>query len=123
MAGDGPRFRPLGLPTELAGRAAQEPLTLQEVGRRTGGALIVRNSFGADPLSDGRPRLDPVHPDNAVIRHNIVREWQLSRLVPTWRANPHDRPHVILGATGPLSHRYVAGSLRLSPRQGRAAPR
>jgi hypothetical protein len=47
VPGSGPRFRPLGVPGELAGRPLEEPLTLAQIGRLTGGALLVRNSFGA----------------------------------------------------------------------------
>jgi hypothetical protein len=46
VAGAGEKFRPLGVPAAFADRQLLPPLTIGEVGALTGGALIVRNSFG-----------------------------------------------------------------------------
>jgi hypothetical protein len=114
VAGTGPKFRPLGVPGELAERTLMPPLTLAEIGQVTGGGLLVRNSFGSD-LSDGRPRLDPLsQQQDAVIVDNLVRFWWLERIVPTWAADPRSRPYALLGSAGPLTHRYVAGALRIN---------
>lgn len=110
--GSGPRFRPLGVPGDLAGRPLAPPLTLADIGRSTGGALLVRNSFGAD-LSDGRPRLDPLSPQNDVIVDNITRHWSLHRLASAWLADPTSRPRVLIGCAGPINHRYVPGALHI----------
>lgn len=112
--GAGPKFRPLGVPGELADRPLMPPLTLREVGELTGGALIVRNSFGAD-LADGRPRLDPLsQQQDDVIVDNLVKYWLLERVVAAWRADPSTRPHALLGSAGPIAHRYVPGALMIN---------
>lgn len=112
VPGAGPQFRPLGVPGELAGRPLNAPLSLAEVGRHTGGALLVRNSFGAD-LSDGRPRLDPLSQQNDdVIVDNITKYWLLHRLAAAWE-DEAARPRALIGCAGPVAHRYVPGALRI----------
>ena len=110
-AGAGPKFRPVGVPGELAERTLLPALTLSETGRLTGGALLVRNSFGAD-LSDGRPRLDPSsqHQDDVIV-DNLVKYWLLERVTPVWEADPDSRPYALIGSVGPVAHRYVPGAL------------
>lgn len=107
--GDGPRFRPFGVPADYADRLLLPPLTVARIGVITGGALIVRNSFGGD-LAPGRPRLDPLHPQDDVIAENLWRYWLLARLVPGWVSDPSTCPKVILSAAGPIRHRFVPGS-------------
>jgi len=107
--GDGPRFRPFGVPASYAERLLLPPLAVAEVGVITGGVLIVRNSSGGD-LAPGRPRLDPLYPQDDVIAENLWRFWLLDRLVPGWVADPSTCPKVILGAAGPVRHRFVPGA-------------
>ncbi|MEU8329335.1 hypothetical protein [Micromonospora sp. NPDC048839] len=109
-AGEGPKFRPLGVPAEFADRQMADPLTLTQVGQMTGGALIVRNAFGAD-LAPGRPRLDPLRPDSAVLIDNLRRHWQLNRLHEEWSTDLSLKPHVAMSAAGPVGHRYVAAAV------------
>lgn len=128
-AGAGPKFRPLGVPGELADRPLQPPLTLGELGRITGGALVVRNSFGPD-LADGRPRLDPFsQQQDDVIVDNLVRSWLLERVLPAWVTDPSSRPFVLLGAAGPpridMSQERCrsTGTSSATNRCGRSPPR
>lgn len=110
-SGHGPRFVPLGVPGQFADRALLPALTLNEIGRHTGGALLVRNSFGGD-LGDGRPRLDAMsQQQDDIIVDNITKHWMLERVADQWHQDPDSKPHVVLGAAGPLRHRYVPGSL------------
>jgi predicted GIY-YIG superfamily endonuclease len=112
VPGNGHRFLPLGVPTELAERPLQPPLSVSEIGQRTGGALIVRNSFGKDP-EPGRPRLDPLRIDTRVLVDNIRRKWLIENLRPTWIAEPEVAPKVVLAAAGPLKRRYVPAAVYL----------
>lgn len=117
-AGDGPRFRPFGVPSRYAGRLLLPALAVAEVGVLTGGALIVRNSFGGE-LEPGRPRLDPLDPQDDVIAENLRRYWLLDRLLPRWQADPATKPKVILSAAGPPKHRFVPGASSIdTPRFG-----
>jgi hypothetical protein len=111
--GDGERFRPFGVPPEFASRRVLPPVALAELGIVTGGALIVRNSFGAD-LEAGRPRLDPLKPDDAVLIENLRRYWQLHPLIDCWRTDPASKPKVLLGAAGPVGHRYVPAAVQIN---------
>lgn len=102
-------FRPLGVPPEYADRQAQR-FDLSQLGRRTGGVLVVR--IGPDAFADrGRPKLNPLEPDPSVIADNIVRWWDLGPLMQMWRGRVEEIPAVVLGAAGPPHHRYVPGAL------------
>lgn len=98
------------MPAEFADRQLDDPLTLAQVGQMTGGALIVRNAFGAD-LAPGRPRLDPLQQDSAVLIDNLRRYWQLNRLHEEWSADFDLKPKVAMSAAGPIGHRYVAAAV------------
>lgn len=113
VAGTGPKFRPLGVPGDLAERAHMAPLDVAEIGRLTGGALLVRNRIGGN-LSDGQPRLDPSvqQPDDVII-NNLVKSWLLERVTKAWTLDPSSRPHVLLGCAGPPAHRYVPAALNI----------
>jgi hypothetical protein len=120
--GTGHRFAPLGVPTELAERPLLPPLTVSEVGVLTGGALIVRNSFGED-LEPGRPRLDPMRIDPEVLIENVRRYWLIERLRPDWIAEPATAPKVVVAAAGPLKRRYVPTSVFLDSERWGDVPR
>lgn len=110
--GDGPRFVPLGVPLELAGRAQLKPLMLPEIGRRARGALLVYLSPG-DLLPDGRRKFDPAHPSDDEAVRNTERWWQIGRLQQHWLENPGDIPNAIIGVHGRIRHRFVVASLKI----------
>lgn len=122
VPGTGHRFAPLGVPTELAERPLLPPLTVSEVGELTGGALIVRNTFG-QALEPGRPRLDPMRIDPEVLIENIRRYWLIERLRPDWIADPTTAPRVVVAAAGPLRRRYVPTSVFLDSGRWGDVPR
>ena len=119
--GTGHRFVPLGVPTELAERPLLPPLTVRDLGVLTGGALIVRNSFGED-LEPGRPRLNPMRIDPEVLIENIRRFWLIERLRPQWIDDPAAAPKVVVAAAGPLKRRYVPTSVFLDSRRWSDVP-
>ncbi len=130
IAGDGPKFRPIGVPPKLQERVSQPELSLRQLGRRTGGALLVYLSPG-DFLKDGRRKFDPADPDDSVILHDIEGYWALHQLRKQWAAKPKQSPKVLLGIYGRnIKHRFVAGAAEIdaehwldedlrSPRSGR----
>jgi hypothetical protein len=113
VAGDGLRFVPFGVPSAYAERKLQPPLTIADLGRMTGGALVVRNSFGGD-LESGRPRLSAFGDSrDEVVADNIVRHWRLDLVADEWQRDPGSKPFIVVGAAGPVRHRYIPGSLRI----------
>ena len=126
--GDGPKFTPVGVPPELWERPQMRPLTLGQIGRITGGALLVYLAPG-DVLRDGRRKFDPAIPEDTVAVSNIEKNWDFGRLIETWRSSPNSRPQVILGIHGRVDHRFIVGALEIdredlcSPRNQRRADR
>jgi hypothetical protein len=110
LAGDGEKFRPLGVPASFADRQLLPPLSLTDLAQLTSGALIVRNAYG-DELSPGRPRLDPLNPDTAVLIDNLRHSWYMAPMHDQWKAEPDLKPRIALSAAGPLRHRYIAAAV------------
>lgn len=113
-SGDGPGFAPLGVPVQLADRLALPPMSVEELGKQVGGALLVRlASGGAFRNDEKRQKFDPAHPDDATIFENTTRWWWIDALVTQWKAKPADVPHIVAGLAGPPARRYVAGSVEI----------
>lgn len=109
--GEGPRFLPLGVPPELGERPTESPLTLAEIGRVTGGALLVYLAPG-DFLRDGRKKYDPAAVNDEVVVANIEGFWDLARHREEWTAATG--PKVLVGIHGKnVKHRFVAGACRI----------
>jgi len=108
--GNGPKFRPLGVPEELADRPSMTPLTVDEIGAQAGGALIVYIAPGTTMMPDGRPKYDPAHPDPATVAIDVEAWWQVDRHLKDWAAHPDAGPQVLVGAYGRPGHRFVIGA-------------
>lgn len=111
--GNGPKFRPLGVPAHLAERPAEPPLTLSEIGTATGGALIVYVAPGAE-TADGRPKYDPADPDPETVVIDVEGWWQIDRYVSTWAADLSSGPKVLVGVYGGTNHRFVIGAYEIA---------
>jgi len=111
--GDGPKFVPLGVPPELSDRPTHDPLALADIGRLTGGALLVYLAPG-DLLGDGRRKFDPAHPDDAIVVSNIEGNWDIRRHRDDWTADPASGPQVLVGIHGKnVAHRFIAGAAQI----------
>ena len=110
--GDGPKFLPVGVPPELWERPSMPPLTLQQLGKKGKGVLLVYLSPG-DYLRDGRRKFDPALPSDRTAFKNIEKNWDLTRLIDIWRRRPDLMPRTILGIHGKVGHRFVVGSLEI----------
>ena len=109
------QFAPLGVPIELADRLVLEPLSLPELGRLTGGILLVRlASGGAFKNDELRRKFDPSNLDDEVVAENVARWWWVEPLVKQWEAGG-EWPKVVAGLAGPPKRRYVAGALEVDP--------
>jgi len=111
-SGAGPRFVPLGVPLDLAPRARLEPLTLERIGGRARGALLVYLAPG-DLLPDGRRKFDPARPSDEDAVRNTERWWQIGRLQKQWEKEPRETPNLILGVHGRVGHRFIVAALRI----------
>lgn len=107
--GTGPKFRPLGVPPELGDRPSMPPLTEAEVGRATGGALLVYIA-PLKVMKDDRPKVDPTNPDNKVIALDVEAWWELDRHIATWQGDPASGPQTLIGVYGRPRHRLVIGA-------------
>jgi len=114
--GQGPRFVPLGVPLELAGRARMEPLGLRAIGRRARGALIVYLAPG-DLLPDGRRKFDPSQPSDEDAVRNTERWWQIGNLQELWMDEPTTAPNRLIGVHGRIGHRFIVASLKIDRRR------
>ena len=110
--GDGPKFAPVGVPPHLWERPQMTPLTLREIGKQTGGALLIYLAAG-NFLVDGRKKFDAALPSDEIAVSNIEKNWDLSTLIEKWRKQPHLTPKVILGVHGKVSHRFIVGALSI----------
>lgn len=111
--GTGPKFRPLGVLADLADRPAEPPLTLSEIGKLTGGALVVYITSGA-VMPDGRPKYDPADPDPETVVIDVEGWWQIDRYVSAWAADPASGPQVLVGVYGRINHRFVIGAYEIA---------
>ena len=112
-SGTGPKFRPLGVPPELADRTMEPVLSDSDIGRLGGGALLVYITPGQE-TGDGRTKPDPTTPDVEPVAANAEGWWQLGHHVPSWRDEPGTGPAVLVAVYGAnLRHRFVLGSFEI----------
>jgi hypothetical protein len=109
-AGNGPKFVPVGVPPEMGDRLTLPALGLAELGRITGGALLVYLSPG-DFLSDGRQKFDPANPKDEIIVADIRGYWDIGRHRDEWTSHPSLGPQALIGVHGKnLKYRFIAGA-------------
>lgn len=114
IRGDG-RFVPIGLPSRLADRHYQQPLTRLDLAE-LGGALVVyispsdfRNDF--DDRRGAAVHYDLTDDD---VRERILGWWQIGKHLDHWRDTPAAAPALLVGITGPANRRWIWGAVRIS---------
>jgi len=110
--GDGPKFTPVGVPSALWERPRMPELSLRQIGRQAGGALLVYLAPG-DFLRDGRRKFNAATPSDRDAVSNIEKNWDLTKLIENWRKYPNSIPNVIVGIHGRVNHRFIVGSLEI----------
>lgn len=110
--GDGPKFAPVGVPPALWERPRMTELSLRQIGRQAGGALLVYLAPG-DFLRDGRKKFNAAIPSDRDAVSNIEKNWDLAALIENWRRYPKSIPNVIVGVHGRVDHRFIVGALEI----------
>lgn len=110
--GDGPKFAPVGVPSELWERPRMPQLSLRQIGLQAGGALLVYLAPG-DFLRDGRRKFNAAVPSDRDAVSNIEKNWDIAKLIGHWRKYPQSIPNVIVGVHGRVDHRFIVGALEL----------
>lgn len=110
--GEGPAFAPLGVPPHLSERIQQPALSLSQIGKATGGALLVYLAPGLF-LPDGRKKFDAAQPTDDDAVENIERSWDIEALLERWNRCPSTAPKVLVGIHGKPKHRFIAAALEI----------
>lgn len=116
------QFAPLGLSAGLAQQRYKPALTRPDL-QELGGAIAVIVST-KDFAVEGRPGAAPRWslPDSQV-SERILGWWQIGGYIERWNENIEKAPRLLLGVTGPVSRRWVWGSVQLTQQSIRHAER
>ena len=109
MQQPGNRFRHLGVPNELGVRRTLPRLNVHDVGRITGGALIVLCNLTTQLMS-GAAKVGPTNFTDDVVFSNIQDHWMVKKFMPDWIENPHNSPKVLVAVQGPVKDRMIIGA-------------
>jgi hypothetical protein len=105
----GMRFRPLGIPKELAKRSTEETLDAHELGRLTGGCIIVYCNLTTELMS-GEAKVGPTSFSDETIFNNIKGHWGVKKFLDTWGNDPSQSPTTLVAVQGNVKDRIVIGS-------------
>lgn len=108
----GIKFRPLGVPAGLADRRMQPRLNVHELGRRTGGALVVCCSLDST-LKSGTSKVSPTNFTDDVVFSNIQDHWMVKKYLGGWIENPETSPKILVAVQGKPTDRIVIGSAQI----------
>ena len=111
--GSGPKFLPVGVPPKLWNRPRMKSLSLSQIGRITGGALLVYLAGGNKIFDDGRTTFDPGRPLDRVAVSNIEKRWDIGSLLKKWEKHPETAPNILIGIHGAIGHRFIVGALAI----------
>lgn len=110
----GVKFRPLGVPAALADRRIQPRLGIHEIGRVTGGALVVICSL-TSTLKSGMKKVSPTNFTDDVVFANIQDHWNVKKFKDGWSKDRDTSPRVLVAVQGKPTDRIVIGSALISP--------
>ncbi|MBC9719376.1 hypothetical protein H9Y04_43390 [Streptomyces sp. TRM66268-LWL] len=107
-------FAPLGLPAALAKSAYKPPLTRDDIAELGGALVVLISTADFNNEFDQRPGAMPrLHLPDKEVYERIVGWWQIHRYIKSWQAGEGTPPGLIIGVTGPISRRWVWGSVRV----------
>lgn len=102
------RQRPSAAPRATQ-NASGPPLSAADIGRATGGALIVYLAAGND-MPDGRLKVNEHRLDDRTVLANMEGVWKIGRFRSLWIADPDRSPRALVGVFGPPHARRIVGS-------------
>jgi hypothetical protein len=117
----GMRFRPLGIPKELATRSTEEKLDAHEIGRITRGCIIVYCNLTSELMS-GESKVGPTSFSDETIFNNIKGHWGVKKFLNTWGNDPSKSPTTLVAVQGHVKDRIVIGSARIDTNGWASAP-
>ena len=112
VAGTGLKFRPFGVPPELVIRRTEPELSVSEIGKITGGAIIVLSQESA-VLKHNVQKLTPNLFEDGVVLGNIREYWTIKKYIDEWSGSYDLSPKVLVGVQGPIGSRLIVGSVNI----------
>lgn len=109
----GNRFRPLGVPQQLSSRRTAAMLDAHEIGRLTGGCIIVFCNLTSQ-LKSGEKKVGPTTFSDDVVVENIKGHWAVKKFISTWAENPVTSPKHLVAVQGPVKDRIVIASVKIN---------
>jgi len=108
----GNRFRPLGIPQEFSGRRLEAPLDVHELGRLTGGCIVVFCNLTSQ-LKSGKAKVGPTSFSDDVVLENVKGHWAVKKFIPRWSEVPNESPKFLVAVQGPVTDRIVIASAQI----------
>ena len=112
VSGAGHQFRPFGVPPELVIRRTEPPLSVSEIGKITGGAIIVLSQESA-VLKHNVQKLTPNLFEDGVVLGTIREYWKIKKYLNEWSCNNDLSPKVLVGVQGPIGSRLIVGAVNI----------
>ena len=112
VQGTGHKFRPFGVPPELVIRRTEPDLGVSEIGKITGGAIIVLSQESA-VLKHNVQKLTPNLFEDGVVLGNIREYWNIKKYIDEWSGSYDLSPKVLVGVQGPIGSRLIVGSVNI----------
>jgi hypothetical protein len=117
----GIKFQPLGMPANLAGRRPLPALDIHEIGKLTGGAIVVYCNLTSG-LKSGKQKLTLTNFGDDVVFDNIQEYWYVRKYLQSWIDNPHSSPKMLVAVQGPYEDRVIVGAAKINESEWSSAP-
>jgi hypothetical protein len=108
----GKKFHHLGVPNELGIRRTLPALDAHELGRLSGGALIVYCNLTTE-LKNRESKVGPTNFTDEVVFSNIQDHWMVKKFIPGWVDEPSTSPKLLIAVQGPPADRMVIGAAKI----------
>jgi predicted GIY-YIG superfamily endonuclease len=117
----GKKFHPLGIPEEFSSRRSEPTLDPHELGRATGGCIIVYCNLTSQ-LKSGASKVGPTSFSDQVILDNIKGHWAVKKFLPLWGSNPETSPTSLVAVQGTVKDRIIIASAQINSENWLSTP-